>query len=67
MTNETAFRHTPKHSHSSQSQCYERHQYLLSSSKWKKVTWLYHQIGIMDFVWRDSNLGVCRKQGRRAA
>lgn len=46
MTNETAIRHTPKHSHSSrdssasnwqpQSQCYERHQYLLSSSKWKK-------------------------------
>jgi len=33
----------------------------------KKVAWLYHQIGIMDFVWRDSNLGVYRKQGRRAA
>lgn len=34
--------------------------------KGKKVAWLYLQIGIMDFVWRDSNVRVCRKQGLRA-
>lgn len=33
----------------------------------QKVAWFCLQKGIMDFVWRESNVRMCRKQGLRAA